>query len=118
MNNLLRLAILLGVVEALIEFKTYETTSDDVKTMVDLIRFYTKVQDFIKEGLKAGGGGGGKKKVDDDGTTSQAGSSDAGCSSTATGSGSGGGGVKVGGAASYSANKSNRYRDDDIACWG
>ena len=93
------------MVEALIEFKTLETTAEDVKIMVDLIRFYTLIQDFIKEGLKTGGGG--KKKGDEEPSQS---SSDAGCTSTVSGAGGGGsgGGVKTSTSPSVSANKTSR----------
>ena len=111
-KNLLRLTILMGVVEALIEFKTFKTTTEDVKIMVNLILFYTKVQEFIKEGLKASGAG--KKKIDDDGTTSQSGSDADGSAVEGTsggggaGGGSGGGGSKSA-ASAFSVNKAHRY---------
>ena len=103
----------MGVVEALIEFKTFKTTTEDVKIMVNLILFYTKVQDFIKEGLKASGAG--KKKVDDDGTTSQSGSDADGSAVEGTsggggagGSGSGSGGGSKSAGSAFSVNKAHR----------
>ena len=103
----------MGVVEALIEFKTFKTTTEDVKIMVNLILFYTKVQDFIKEGLKASGAG--KKKVDDDGTTSQSGSDADGSAVEGTsggggagGSGSGSGGGSKSAGSTFSVNKAHR----------